>query len=263
MCRYSSRAALASTEIPHTSPPPAWVTRRTSSMPSGGTSKVWLMPCRPSTSASSTRFPWRDRASARAEATVVLPTPPLPVTTCRRTPSMAREREGVATASTLDGVATRPGCRPPPPPGGRHSVRGEGELLDLGQDEQVGVGRGVDEVEVVGAKGHRGSQRLVGGAGRDVGVDDGGRHDVVELAGDDDRRAGQALAGGVGVGPRVGGLLGGGAEQLAGGVVAQAEAVYLAEVGGRGECDDPGEPGGVVVGSEPERQVTAGGVPDD
>ena len=29
-------------------------------MPSGGTSKVWLMPWRPSTSASSTRLPWRD-----------------------------------------------------------------------------------------------------------------------------------------------------------------------------------------------------------
>src|SRR4051794_5812197 len=157
--------------MPHTSPPPAWLTRRTSSMPSGGTSKVWLMPWRPSTSATSTRLPWRDRASARADATVVLPTPPLPVTTCRRTPSMARERGGVDTASTLKGVAARPGCRPHTFDGGRRSVRGEGELLDLGEHQEVGGAVGVDDVEVVGAAGDGGAQRLVGGARGDVGVD--------------------------------------------------------------------------------------------
>ena len=50
-------AALASTDSPHSSPPPACDTRRTSSVPSGGTSKVWLIPWRPSTSTSSTRLP--------------------------------------------------------------------------------------------------------------------------------------------------------------------------------------------------------------
>ena len=35
---------------------------------------------------------------ASAAATEVLPTPPLPVTTCSRTPSTARESGGVATA---------------------------------------------------------------------------------------------------------------------------------------------------------------------
>src|SRR6478735_5843587 len=47
------------------------------------------MPCLPSTSISSTRRPALARASARAAATVVLPVPPLPVTTCKRTPSQS------------------------------------------------------------------------------------------------------------------------------------------------------------------------------
>src|SRR6266516_2480246 len=47
------------------------------------------MPCLPSTSISRTRRPAVARASARAAATVVLPVPPLPVTTCRRTPSQS------------------------------------------------------------------------------------------------------------------------------------------------------------------------------
>src|SRR5664279_5372868 len=42
------------------------------------------MPCRSSTSTSSTRRPSVARVSARAAATVVFPVPPLPVTTCSR-----------------------------------------------------------------------------------------------------------------------------------------------------------------------------------
>src|SRR5689334_11155857 len=42
------------------------------------------MPCRASTSISSVRWPPRASPSARAAATVVLPVPPLPVTTCSR-----------------------------------------------------------------------------------------------------------------------------------------------------------------------------------
>src|SRR5215472_10194968 len=56
---------------------------------SGGRSKIWAMPCRPSVSMSSTFRPPCARASARAAATVVLPVPPLPVTTCSRTPSQS------------------------------------------------------------------------------------------------------------------------------------------------------------------------------
>src|SRR6266404_1124484 len=47
------------------------------------------MPCRPSTSISRTLRPAVARASARAAAIVVLPVPPLPVTTCSRTPSQS------------------------------------------------------------------------------------------------------------------------------------------------------------------------------
>src|SRR6266699_7019107 len=47
------------------------------------------MPCLPSTSISRTLRPALARARARAAATVVLPVPPLPVTTCRRTPSQS------------------------------------------------------------------------------------------------------------------------------------------------------------------------------
>src|SRR5687768_15178502 len=45
------------------------------------------MPCRPSVSTSSTERPSAARARASAAATVVLPVPPFPVTTCRRTGS--------------------------------------------------------------------------------------------------------------------------------------------------------------------------------
>src|SRR5947199_7565221 len=44
-------------------------------------SKTWAMPCRPSTSHSSTRLPASASAVAKAAATVVLPVPPLPETT--------------------------------------------------------------------------------------------------------------------------------------------------------------------------------------
>src|SRR5258706_7884819 len=47
------------------------------------------MLCRPSTSTSSVLRPPAASARARAAATVVLPVPPLPVTTCRRTPSQS------------------------------------------------------------------------------------------------------------------------------------------------------------------------------
>ena len=63
---------------------------RVSSVASGGTSKVWLMPWRPSTSTSRTRWPPDASAMAIAAATVVLPVPPLPVTTCSRTPDVVR-----------------------------------------------------------------------------------------------------------------------------------------------------------------------------
>src|SRR5579871_690573 len=50
------------------------------------------MPCRPSASISSTLRPACASASARAAATVVLPVPPFPVTTCSRTPSQSVSR---------------------------------------------------------------------------------------------------------------------------------------------------------------------------
>src|SRR5215471_950272 len=56
------------------------------------------MPWRPSTSINSTFLPSAASASASAPATVVLPVPPLPVTTCRRTPS-----QSVSRAATIGG----------------------------------------------------------------------------------------------------------------------------------------------------------------
>src|SRR4051794_26301158 len=47
------------------------------------------MPWRPSTSQSRTFLPCEASASARDAATVDLPVPPLPVTTCRRTPGQS------------------------------------------------------------------------------------------------------------------------------------------------------------------------------
>src|SRR5512135_2981291 len=68
------------------------------------------MPCRPSTSVRSTRRPPVASATASDAATVVLPVPPLPVTTCRRT-----SRNGcacVAGRSSRCAVTRRP--YPPP-----------------------------------------------------------------------------------------------------------------------------------------------------
>ena len=55
-----------------------------------GTSKSCAMPWRPSTSQSSTCLPWEASARASAAATVVLPVPPLPVTTCSCTLGQSR-----------------------------------------------------------------------------------------------------------------------------------------------------------------------------
>src|SRR5688572_23501994 len=54
------------------------------------------MPCRPSTSHRSTCLPLLARASASADATVDLPVPPLPVTTCSRTFDQSLTRVSVA-----------------------------------------------------------------------------------------------------------------------------------------------------------------------
>src|SRR5215470_13101776 len=77
------------------------------------------MPWRPSTSISSTRRPPEASARASAAATVVLPVPPLPVTTCSRTPSQSVSRTltfrgypGAGTAGAL-----RPAAFPGGPPG--------------------------------------------------------------------------------------------------------------------------------------------------
>src|SRR5579871_5674788 len=72
------------------------------------------MPCRPSTSISRTLRPAAARASAIAAATVVLPVPPLPVTTCSRTPSQSVS-------------LVRQGFMPVlPPPNGGYLRRGTG-----------------------------------------------------------------------------------------------------------------------------------------
>ncbi len=65
----------------YTSPPPGATAILRSSYGSASVSKSWAMPCRPSTSTNSVRRPSVARASASAAATVVLPVPPLPLTT--------------------------------------------------------------------------------------------------------------------------------------------------------------------------------------
>src|SRR5215475_4290110 len=69
------------------------------------------MPCRPSTSMSRTRPPSDARARASAPATVVLPVPPLPVTTCSRTPSQSLSR--ALTGIRLSSLPLRSGRRAP------------------------------------------------------------------------------------------------------------------------------------------------------
>jgi hypothetical protein len=66
------------------SPLPAATAMRFSSCGSGGVSKSWAMPWRPSTSTSSTFLPSAARARASDAATVDLPVPPLPETQCSR-----------------------------------------------------------------------------------------------------------------------------------------------------------------------------------
>src|SRR3954470_7224334 len=84
MSRYSWRASSGSTASARTSPPPGGLAIRSSLYGSGWVSNSWAMPCRPSTSTSSVRRPPSARPSASAAATLVLPVPPLPVTTCSR-----------------------------------------------------------------------------------------------------------------------------------------------------------------------------------
>src|SRR5689334_21589814 len=61
---------------------------------------------------SRTRPPWDARASASAPATVVLPVPPLPVTTCSRTPSQSLSR--ALTGIRLSSLQLRSGRRAAP-----------------------------------------------------------------------------------------------------------------------------------------------------
>ncbi len=63
-----------------TSPPPDAEAILRSWYGSASVSKSWAMPCRSSTSQSSTLRPSAARARASAAATVVFPVPPLPVT---------------------------------------------------------------------------------------------------------------------------------------------------------------------------------------
>src|SRR5215472_16075354 len=65
------------------------------------------MPCLPSTSISSTGLPFEASARASAAATVVFPVPPLPVTTCSRTPSQSVSR--TLTFTRLSGPTTPSG----------------------------------------------------------------------------------------------------------------------------------------------------------
>ena len=73
---------------------------RRSAYGSGSTSNIRAMPCRPSTSHSSTSLPCDASASASAAATVDLPVPPLPVTTCSRTRDQSE-----LTAGTVGGAS--------------------------------------------------------------------------------------------------------------------------------------------------------------
>src|ERR1700712_2616026 len=78
------------------------------------------MPCRPPPSVSRTRPPPVARAIARAPATVDLPVPPLPVTTCRRT-SLKGCALGRSTSGTLPAAGDRRTVGRSTPPGGRRA----------------------------------------------------------------------------------------------------------------------------------------------
>src|SRR3954453_23690299 len=99
MARYSSSADSASMCSACTTPgAPSPSVRspvaiRRSAYGSGSTSNIRAMPCRPSTSQSSTSLPREASPRASPAATVDLPVPPLPVTTCRRTRGQSLTRE--------------------------------------------------------------------------------------------------------------------------------------------------------------------------
>ena len=102
MSRYSRNAASVSMASAFTCPPPSAVAIFCSPYGSGGESKTWAIPCRPSTSTSRTFRPPVASAMANDAATVVLPVPPFPDTTWSR---MVR-RSGAAVLGTS---ATHPG----------------------------------------------------------------------------------------------------------------------------------------------------------
>src|SRR5215469_359500 len=77
---------------------------------------------------SRTRPPWDARARASAPATVVLPVPPLPVTTCSRTPSQSLSR--ALTGIRLSSLPLRSGRRTAPKaPVGSAGAARAGHLL--------------------------------------------------------------------------------------------------------------------------------------
>src|SRR6187397_1038298 len=104
MARYSINAASGSMCSACTTPAGPLLRRpvaiRRSAYGSGSTSNIRAMPWRPSTSQSSTSLPCEASASAREAATVDFPVPPLPVTTCRRTPD-----QSLLTAETVGGAS--------------------------------------------------------------------------------------------------------------------------------------------------------------
>src|SRR3954467_641687 len=89
MCRACTTPAVSSAGPSLRSP----VAIRRSAYGSGSTSNIRAMPCRPSTSQSSTSLPREASPRASPAATVDLPVPPLPVTTCRRTRGQSLTRE--------------------------------------------------------------------------------------------------------------------------------------------------------------------------
>src|SRR5262249_1530829 len=90
-------AASGSTAKARSSPPPGATATRFSSYGSGAWSNSCAIPCLASTSISSVRRPPTASARASAAATVVLPVPPLPVTTWSRarTSSSGQTGDGI------------------------------------------------------------------------------------------------------------------------------------------------------------------------
>src|SRR5262245_44423312 len=99
------------------------------------------MPCRPSTSDSSTRLGAEASARAIADATVVLPVPPLPVTMCNRAAAQAEVGSPVVTSPTLASpfeVIPTPTALPRSPRIGGGGEGSGGEGGDGGQDRREG-----------------------------------------------------------------------------------------------------------------------------